>query len=80
LEHIKTTRAVSAAHNFNTMKDAKKTPTGLHIKQKGKRIEVYTPKEIEQFRERKDSNDDLIIAFTLSGLLLMIGFLIGISI
>ena len=69
-----------AAHNFNTMKDAKKTPTGLHIKQKGKRIEVYTPEEIEQFRERKKSNADLIIAFTLSGLLLMIGFLIGISI
>ena len=62
------------------MKDAKKTPTGLHIKQKGKRIEVYTPKEIEEFRERKDSNTDFIIAFTLSGLLLMIGILIGMSI
>lgn len=62
------------------MKDAKKTPTGLHIKQKGKRIEVYTPKELERLREKKDSESDIIIAFTLSGLLLMIGFLIGISI
>jgi hypothetical protein len=57
-----------------------KTTTGLHINKKGKRIEVYTPKEIEEFRERKDSNADLIIAFTLSGLLLMIGILIGMSI
>tara|TARA_B110000977_G_scaffold31334_1_gene41479 strand:+ start:87 stop:275 length:189 start_codon:yes stop_codon:yes gene_type:complete len=62
------------------MKDLKKTPTGLHINKKGKRIEVYTPKEIEEFRERKDSNADLIIAFTLSGLLLMIGILIVMSI
>lgn len=58
----------------------KKTPTGLHIKKKGKRIEVYTPKELERLREKKDSESDIIIAFTLSALLLMIGFLIGISI
>ena len=62
------------------MKDLKKTPTGLHINKKGKRIEVYTPKEIvESLRDKKDESD-IIIALTLSVLLITIGILIGMSI
>lgn len=66
-------------NNFNTMKDLKKTPTGLHINKKGKRIEVYTPNEMELLRDKKDESD-IIIALTLSVLLITIGILIGMSI
>lgn len=61
------------------MKDTKKTPTGLHIEQKGKRIEVYTPNEMESLTDKKDQRD-IIIALTLSILLITIGILIGMSI
>jgi len=61
------------------MKDTKKTPTGLHIKQKGKRIEVYTPSEQQKLRDKREFEADIIIGFTIAGLLLTLGFIIGIS-
>jgi hypothetical protein len=76
----KTTRAVSAAHNINTMKNTKKTSTGLHIKQKDKRIEVYTPSEQQKLRDKREFETDIVVGFTLAMLLIIIGILIGISI
>jgi len=76
----KTTRAVSAAHNINTMKNTKKTSTGLKIKQKGKRIEVYTPSEQQKLRDKREFETDIVVGFTLAMLLIIIGIIIGISI
>jgi hypothetical protein len=76
----KTTRAVSAAHNINTMKNTKKTSTGLHIKQKGKRIEVYTPLEQQKLKDKREFETDIVVGFTLAMLLIIIGIIIGISI
>ena len=48
----------------NTMKTTK---TGLHIKTKGNRIEVYTPKELEDLNalieENKKRNFNILIGF-----------------
>ena len=45
----------------------KTTKTGLHIKTKGNRIEVYTPKELEDLNalieENKKRNFNILIAF-----------------
>jgi hypothetical protein len=57
----------------------KKTKTGLHIDVKDKRIKVYTEKELQKIREKEMMRDDIVIVFTLSGLLICIGILIGIS-
>ena len=57
----------------------KKTKTGLHIDVKDKRIEVYTDKELQKKREREMLRDDIVIVFTLAGLLLSIGVIIGAS-
>ena len=53
-----------------------KTSTGLHIKTKGNRIEVYTPKELEELneliKENKKRNFNILIA-----LLMAIVFIAG---
>ena len=45
----------------------KKTKTGLHIETKGNRIEVYTPKELQDLNdlieETKKRNFNILIAF-----------------
>ena len=45
----------------------KKTKTGLHIETKGNRIEVYTPKELQELNalieENKKRNFNILIAF-----------------
>ena len=61
------------------MKNTKKTSTGLHIKQKGKRIEVYTPSEQQKLRDKREFETDIIVGFTIAGLLLTLGFIIGVS-
>tara|TARA_R100001198_G_scaffold14860_1_gene7084 strand:- start:4247 stop:4426 length:180 start_codon:yes stop_codon:yes gene_type:complete len=58
----------------------KKTKTGLHIDVKGKRIEVYTKKELEKLEQEAQTKLDLLIVFSLSILLLSIGVVIGMSI
>tara|TARA_B110000858_G_C17643513_1_gene399281 strand:- start:224 stop:403 length:180 start_codon:yes stop_codon:yes gene_type:complete len=58
----------------------KKTKTGLHIDVKGKRIEVYTKKELEKLEQDIQTQHDFIIAFALAGLLITIGFIIGLSV
>tara|TARA_R110002050_G_scaffold256197_1_gene395001 strand:+ start:504 stop:683 length:180 start_codon:yes stop_codon:yes gene_type:complete len=58
----------------------KKTKTGLHIDVKGKRIEVYTKKELEKLEQEAQTKLDLLIVFSLSILLLSIGVIIGMSI
>lgn len=58
----------------------KKTKTGLHIDVKGKRIEVYTKKELEKIEEEAQTKLDFIIFFALAGLLITIGFIIGLSV
>ena len=60
----------------NTMK----TTTGLTIIHDGNRVNVYTPKEMVSLRDKKDLMSDVIVGLTLSGLLITIGILIGISI
>jgi len=62
------------------MKNTKKTSTGLKIKQKGKRIEVYTPSEQQKLRDKREFETDIVVGFTLAMLLIIIGILIGISI
>ena len=57
----------------------KKTKTGLHIDVKNKRIKVYTEKELQKIREREMMRDDVVIIFTIAGLLLSIGVIIGAS-
>jgi len=58
----------------------KKTKTGLHIDVKGKRIEVYTKKELEKIEEEAQTKVDFIIFVALAGLLITIGFIIGLSV
>ena len=58
----------------------KKTKTGLHINVKGKRIEVYTKKELEKLEQEAQTKLDLLVVFSLSILLLSIGVIIGMSI
>ena len=58
----------------------KKTKTGLHIDVKGKRIEVYTKKELEKIEEEAQTKVDFIIFFALACLLITIGFIIGLSV
>ena len=45
----------------------KKTKTGLHIETTGNRIEVYTPKELQELNalieENKKRNFNILIAF-----------------
>ncbi len=57
-----------------------KTKTGLHINVKGKRIEVYTKKELEKLEEDAQAKLDLLIVFSISILLLGIGVVIGMAI
>ena len=57
-----------------------KTKTGLHIDVKGKRIEVYTKKELEKLEEDAQAKLDLLIVFSLSFLLIGIGIVIGMAI
>ena len=58
----------------------KKTKTGLHIDVKGKRIEVYTKKELEKIEQETQTQNDFIMFVALAGLLITIGFIIGLSI
>ena len=58
----------------------KKSKTGLHIDVKGKRIEVYTKKELEKLEQEAQTKLDLLVVFSLSILLLSIGVIIGMSI
>jgi hypothetical protein len=54
----------------------KKTKTGLHIETKGNRIEVYTPKELQDLNnlieENKKRNFNILIAF-----LILVAFVSG---
>ena len=54
------------------MKNTKKTSTGLHIKQKGKRIEVYTPSEQQKLRDKREFETDIVVGFKGKNLLLEI--------
>jgi hypothetical protein len=58
----------------------KKTKTGLHIDVKGKRIEVYTKKELEKMEERVQTQLDFIVAVSICALWITLGFIIGISV
>jgi len=58
----------------------KKTKTGLHIDVKGKRIEVYTKKELEKLEAEADERLDFIIVIALAGCLITIGLIIGLAI
>ena len=58
----------------------RKTKTGLHIDVKGKRIEVYTKKELEKIEQDAQTQVDFIIFVALAGLLITIGFIIGLSV
>ena len=58
----------------------KKTKTGLHIDVKGKRIEVYTKKELEKLEAEADERLDFVIVISLAVCLIAIGFIIGLSV
>jgi hypothetical protein len=58
----------------------KKTKTGLHIDVKGKRIEVYTKKELERLEEQAQTRLDILLVIALSLCLITLGFIIGISV
>ena len=58
----------------------KKTKTGLHIDVKGKRIEVYTKKELEKIEEDAQTKLDFLLIIALVGSLITIGFIIGLSV
>ena len=58
----------------------KKTKTGLHIDVKGKRIEVYTNKELEKMEEEAQTQLDFIVAVSICALLITLGFIIGLSV
>ena len=58
----------------------KKTKTGLHIDVKGKRIEVYTKKELEKLEEQAQTRLDVLLVIALSFCLIALGFIIGISV
>ena len=65
---------------INKTNKMKKTKTGLHIDVKGKRIEVYTKKELEKMEERVQTQLDFIVAVSICALLITIGFIIGLSV
>ena len=54
-----------------------KTKTGLHIEQKGKRIEVYTEKELQKKLERKAFYRELICKASVALLFFLIGLIIA---
>ena len=58
----------------------KKTQTGLHIDVKGKRIEVYTKKELEKLEEEAQTRLDVLLVIALSFCLIALGFIIGLSV
>tara|TARA_R110000803_G_scaffold118556_1_gene186955 strand:+ start:139 stop:318 length:180 start_codon:yes stop_codon:yes gene_type:complete len=58
----------------------KKTKTGLHIDVKGKRIEVYTKKELEKLEAEADERLDFIVVLALAGCLITLGFIIGLAV
>jgi hypothetical protein len=58
----------------------KKTKTGLHIDVKGKRIEVYTNKELGKLEEEAQTKLDFLLIIALAGSLITIGFIIGLSV
>ena len=58
----------------------KKTKTGLHIDVKGKRIEVYTKKELEKLEAEADERLDFVVVIVLAVCLITIGFIIGLSV
>lgn len=65
---------------INKTNKMKKTKTGLHIDVKGKRIEVYTKKELEKMEEEAQTQLDFIVAVSICALLITIGFIIGLSV
>ena len=58
----------------------KKTKTGLHIDVKGKRIEVYTKKELEKLEAEANKRLDFVVVIALAVCLITIGFIIGLSV
>ena len=58
----------------------KKTKTGLHIDVKGKRIEVYTNKELEKLESEAEERLDFVVVIALAVCLIAIGFIIGLSV
>ena len=58
----------------------KKTKTGLHIDVKGKRIEVYTKKELEKLEAEADERLDFVVVISLAVCLIAIGLIIGLAI
>ncbi len=58
----------------------KKTKTGLHIDVKGKRIEVYTKKELEKLESEAVERLDFVVVIALAVCLIAIGFIIGLSV
>ena len=54
-----------------------KTKTGLHIEQKGKRIEVYTDKELQNKLDRKVFYKDVICKLSVALLFFLIGLIIA---
>ena len=67
---------------INKTNKMKKTKTGLHIDVKGKRIEVYTKRDLKQRDIELQNKRELIITaslIVLASLLVTLGFIIGIS-
>ena len=58
----------------------KKTKTGFHIDVKGKRIEVYTKKELEKLESEANERLDFVVVISLAVCLITIGFIIGLSV
>ena len=58
----------------------KKTKTGLHIDVKGKRIEVYTKKELDKLEAEANERLDFVVVISLAVCLIAIGFIIGLAI
>jgi hypothetical protein len=57
----------------------KKTKTGLHIDVKGKRIEVYTNKELEKLEAEANERLDFIVVIALASCLITLGIIIGLA-
>ena len=61
----------------------KKTKTGLHIETRKNRIEVYTKKDLQQREKELSDKRGLIITVSLialASLLVVLGFIIGLSV
>lgn len=61
----------------------KKTKTGLHIETRKNRIEVYTKKDLQQREKELSDKRGLIITaslIALASLLVVLGFIIGLSV